>query len=191
MPPTEFRLKLIEAAAQECSDLVGTSRGDPRLRQRIRSYYEKLSLPVPTNVDKAHYSAVFISWCMRKAGATAEEFPTTEAHSEYVCRAIEAEPGAPFRAHRIEDYAPAPGDIVHFNRDGRRITFERAQEGHYKSESGIVLEMGRNSEGRHATLTVGNDPAGTVARHQIGLTESGLIRQREVDPIICVIEVAK
>jgi hypothetical protein len=66
------------------------------------------------------WSAAFVSWVFRAAGVDAREFPVNATHSLYLdgliadARAFPAT--APFIPHAPEERAPAPGDLVCFDR---------------------------------------------------------------------------
>ncbi len=67
-----------------------------------------------------YWSAAFIAWVFRAAGVDAAEFPPSATHAFYLdglmetARRFPAE--APFIPHAPEDRAPAPGDLLCFDR---------------------------------------------------------------------------
>jgi hypothetical protein len=187
-----FKAKLVDTAKRQYEKLGSFHRGDPALRKSIARYCEEIGVPVPgdRDIDAYHWSAVFISWCMQTAGASRAEFPPVEAHWQYIVRIMDGRQ-MPFKAHPLADYAPQCGDLLHFNRDGNAITFERAKEGHYLAESGIIVEIPFPGEYRKVDFILGNDPLGTVGRQSAELNENGFMLQRELYPFICVIEVLK
>jgi hypothetical protein len=187
--PTSLKDELVRIAREESQSFGSYQRGDPELEERIEFYCNEVGIPATACV-KAHYSAVFISWCMRAAGASREEFPETAAHWEYAALALKnAENGEGlFWARRIEHYAPKPGDIVHVNRADGKVTYDQIGNGHYRAESGFVIEVGV----KEALIVMGNqEPRGNVGTEKLALTTSGLLVQRTKDPFICVIEVLK
>ena len=123
----------------------------------------QLAIAAPENIDDYHWSAIFISWCMRSAGANVTEFPPVQAHWEYVMRAMAASASL-FVARSIANYAPQPGDVLHLNRDFGTITFERARMGHYPSEGGILVDVAVNNSSGEARFVFKNDYKGTVRR---------------------------
>jgi hypothetical protein len=127
---------------------------------------------------------------MRKAGASEAEFPTEISHWKYAkfsVRNAEIQQGV-VRARRIEAYAPQPGDIVHVNRNDGKVTFDRILARSYFSESGIVVDIAPGK----ALIVMGNqEPCGNVGTEELALADSGLLIQRERNPIIAVIEVLK
>ena len=131
-----------------------------------------------------------MSWCMRSAGASKVEFPATASHAEYAKRAWTAAEDAsgPFRARRVELYAPQPGDIVHVNRNGGKVTYDQIADGGYPAESGIVIDVSTSE----VVIVMGNQlPPGNVGTESLALTRQGLLMPRHRDAFICVIEVLK
>jgi hypothetical protein len=187
--PTPFKTELVRRARSESESLPGLCRGDKELEDRIEFYGRSIGV-VNVASFRQHYSAVFISWCMRKAGTTEVEFPWRLSHSEYAQFALQnAEHGEGIvRARRIEIYPPQPGDIVHVNRDDGKVNFDRIGAGEYHSESGIVIEIAAGK----ALIVMGNqEPCGNVGAEELLLTDAGLLAQRARNPFIAVIEVLK
>ncbi|MDH2351558.1 DUF2272 domain-containing protein [Bradyrhizobium sp. SSUT18] len=187
--PTLFKTQFVQLARQESEALSGRCRGDQELEIRIESYGRSIGITDIASFQQ-HYSAVFISWCMRTAGASEAEFPTALSHSKYAQFAVQnadAEQGA-FQARRIEAYAPQLGDILHVNRNNGKVTFDRILAGSYFSESGIVIDI----VPRKALIVMGNqEPCGNVGTEELALADSGLLIQRGRNPLIAVIEVLK
>jgi hypothetical protein len=187
--PTSFKTELIKVAGKENGSFSALRRGDQQLEERIEFYCRSAGVPA-TPAVKLHYSAVFISWCMRAAGASATEFPAVAAHCQYAelaVRNFENEEGL-FWAMRIDSYAPQPGDLVHVNRDGGEVNYDRISAGPYVAESGIVVGL---SQGE-ALIVMGNqEPLGNIGTEKLALDKSGLLIQRARNPFICVIEVWK
>src|ERR1044072_7692086 len=77
--PTQFEAELARIAREENLTLGALRRGDQELEERIDRYCHEVGIPATAPV-KAHYSAVFISWCVRTAGASETEFPSAAAH---------------------------------------------------------------------------------------------------------------
>lgn len=187
---TSFKAELVRVAWHEHETLGALRRGDRALEERILFYCREVGISAIPEV-KAHYSAVFISWCMWAAGAKMD-FPATAGHWRYASRALrnaEHEEGL-FRARRVESYAPKPGDVIHVNRDGGKVDYDRVRNGPhpYDGESGIVVDIGPGE----ALIVMGNqEPAGNVGTEKLALAASGLLVQRTDNPFICVIEVLK
>lgn len=115
-------------------DLVETDvAATPILQQYYRDYRDgvrpektaaQLQSPAWHNSDEGSWSAVFISWVMRTAGAGIG-FEYSVAHRVYIGAAkrnrLQNNAASPFWAYRATEVAPQVGDIVCKSR-GRRIT---------------------------------------------------------------------
>jgi hypothetical protein len=187
--PTEFKSKLVGLALQESEVLAGRCRGDQDLEDRIVCYGRSIGIEDVASYQQ-HYSAVFISWCMRKAGASEAEFPPEISHWKYAqfsVRNAEMQQGV-VRARCIEAYAPQSGDIVHVNRNNGKMRFDHILAGGYFSESGVVVDIVPGK----ARIVMGNqEPCGNVGTEDLALADSGLLIQRDRNPLIAVIEVLK
>jgi hypothetical protein len=91
------------------------------------------------------WSAVFISYIMRIAGA-GSQFPYSESHSDYINEASKASLGlVPRRgvlAQRLELYTPQPGDLVCFGRnENRGLRFEDLPSSHFMAHCDIVVDV--------------------------------------------------
>ena len=110
---------------------------------------------------------------MRTAGASEAQFPAQISHSEYAKRAFSGAENCEglFQARRVESYAPQPGDVIHLNRDGGKVDYDRIRAGGYNSESGIVVDILPNK----AVIVMGNqEPRGNVGTEALTLADSGL-----------------
>src|SRR5437667_191377 len=85
-PPSAFAKKLAEVAVGQHDMFHLVDESHEPLRSQIEKYWEAVGEPFP-GVDVA-WSAVFISFCVKNAGATAAEFAFSAAHSVFVNRAI-------------------------------------------------------------------------------------------------------
>ena len=102
--------------------------GDQRSRSRTGKHDEQGQVFQPANDAPYAWSAVFISYVMRMAGA-GRDFPYSAAHIDYINAARRASLGqAPPRrlwAERITDYAPQLGDLICMGRGpDRGVTFD-------------------------------------------------------------------
>src|SRR5262245_256435 len=141
---TPYVQKLIATASAEFDAFHELDETDEPLRSRINSYCEAIDVDPPDDISAFPWSATFISWCVKTAGATANEFKFSATHAVFVKAAIasaDAERGV-FRARPIEAYKPKPGDIIHRNRNGGRISYRQARtRSNYESHSAIVVEI--------------------------------------------------
>ncbi len=91
------------------------------------------------------WSAAFISWVVRKAGAGYGAFKFADAHSRFVHDSIQARllerADRPFWGYRITQQRPAIGDIVARNRGGHAYSYDFAERNSaYESHSDVVVE---------------------------------------------------
>jgi len=185
---SEFDGRSAEAAQGQYDQFRTFSEADPPLASQIRRYWTDLGFSFPGVATP--WSAVFVSWCIRSAGATKREFRFSAQHSRFVHWAIqnaETNRGG-FRGFPITDCVPTIGDIIQHNRGGTRHDFAlAASHDDYPSHSAIVVEEGRDAKGRFV-ITIGGNESDAIRRKRVSLSPDGLILQREIDPYICVVQ---
>lgn len=190
--PSQFVRRFVAAALSQYDAYRYDSEADPPLARQIETYWQTLGLAFP-GVSTA-WSAVFVSWCAKTAGATAEEFPFAIAHSRFIHAFIAnaaAERGV-FRAHPIDRYAPKVGDIVHNNRGGASYDYAfAATHSRYASHTAVVVREGVDARGRRYVETIGGNESDSVGLKRIKLSANGLIVQRGINPYIAVVETLK
>ena len=185
---TPFASKLAEAAINQHQQFKDQHEGDPALAKQIEAYWRDLGFDFP-GVDEA-WSAVFVSWCVKSAGATKQEFLFNPMHSVFVHRAIQnaiAKTGV-FQGFPIGEAKPAIGDILQNNRGGNKFDFAHAQKNEsYPSHSAIVVETGEDPKGKYL-LTIGGNESDSIRPKEVRLTSDGLVIQRQNGPFICLIK---
>jgi hypothetical protein len=200
MAVSAFAQRLATVAIGEHQRFSGVLETDQRLRSRIYDTYlaqlkvadpnDPLGWAMSSNISSWAWSATFVSWCFLDAGATGQEFDFSIRHAMYIKRAIadaDAARGV-FRAHPIDDYAPDIGDVICGNRSRGRVTYDEARTlESYDSHGAIVVELIERAGKRYA-ITVGGNEGDSVRRTEVELTRSGHVRQRSVNPYICVIQ---
>jgi len=186
--PSTYVTALVALARKQYDDFDQFTEDDPPLRAQIRRYWEGIGFDFPG--ISTPWSAVFVSWCMRTAGASPDQFKVSTAHSRFVFWAIQNQLNNRgfFRGHPLTNHPPALGDIIQNNRGGQSLTYDfaRAHEG-YESHSAIVVEVGSDSAGKFAR-TVGGNENNSVGLKRVSLTSAGFIQQRPSNPFICVIQ---
>ena len=124
------------------------------------------------------WSAVFVSWCVKQAGAAAEEFNFNPMHPQFVFAAIahaRADTGV-FRGRDCASYAPKVGDILQNNRSGNRFDFAfAASHRSYPSHSAIVMEVGVDNKGKYLR-TIGGNESDSVGLKEVRLDRRGRVR---------------
>jgi Uncharacterized protein conserved in bacteria (DUF2272) len=165
-----LRRKIVRIANQE---LVRWGEGaiketDPKLRQTLQDYwktgtglnYGENQLGDPAFQNAHPWSAAFISWVMKTAGA-GNAFKYSAAHAVYTRQAKEnrlTNSGNPFKAYRVTELAPQAGDLVCSSRSGSGATYDNIAPG-MKTHCDIVTEV---QPGR--LVTVGGNVKNSVAR---------------------------
>jgi hypothetical protein len=189
---------IVAVAKAEFGRYHGINEGSQPLRSRIADYYEAAggSRGLDPTLNENAWSAAFVSFCVKQSGATSDQFVFSLSHSVYVHAAIanaDANRGV-FRGHRVTEYEPKLGDIIHHNRSGGTLNFDfaRAHTG-YPSHGVIVVDFEVQNGRRHAVTIGGNEylahGTGTVGKKFFPLDTSGLLDQSAIGPkLICVIE---
>jgi len=186
--PTGFASKLAKVAKGEYALYGGLDEDDSPLLDRIKEYYQHLGFDYK---DEA-WSAVFVSFCVKSAGATKENFSFARRHSEFVHDAINGNNTAPaFVGLPLNERAVNVGDIIANNRNDNSFDFDYAKnhEG-YLSHSAVVIARGVDDNGKFA-YTVGGNELHSVRRKRVSLNADGTVKQRKKDSYICLLKCLK
>ena len=187
--PTKYASSLAKLAETEFDNFNGYHETTPKMAARIKTFWKALGLHFPG--VSTPWSAVFVSYFVKTAGATAAEFSFSPSHAVFVHQAIQNEVHSigVFRGKKLASYAPKIGDIVQNNRNGNSYDYNFASANTaYQSHSAIVVEEGVDGNGRYVRAIGGNE-SDTVGQHIIRLNSGGLIVQPKADVsrYICVI----
>ena len=192
--PSEFAGRLASVARGLHDRFQFINEADSELCGEIKRWTEGIGGTFVSCTSKDHpWSAVFVSWCVKEAGATDAEFKFSKRHSEFVHKAIQdASNGTGvFHGLEISAHAPNVGDIIQLNRGNARFTFAYAtSNSRYKSHSVIVVQSGQDEMGRFA-LCIGGNEGDAIRRTKVRLTPQGFVQQRGRNPFICVIKTLK
>jgi len=186
---TPFATRLASIAQEQHSKFQFTNEADPLLCKQIKKWTVDIGFSF-SSCTTVPWSAVFVSWCVKQAGATKAEFKFAMSHSVFVNQAIKnAVNGVGvFRGFDITAQAPAVGDIIQNNRRGNNFNFAFAKtHSQYESHSTIVIEIGQDNLGGFA-FCVGGNESDSVRRSVVRLDSRGFIKQRDGNPFICVIQ---
>jgi len=186
---TPFATRLASIAQEQHSKFQFTNEADPLLCKQIKKWTVDIGFSF-SSCTTVPWSAVFVSWCVKQAGATKAEFKFAMSHSVFVNQAIKnAVNGVGvFRGFDITAQAPAVGDIIQNNRRGNNFNFAFAKtHSQYESHSAIVIEIGQDNLGGFA-FCVGGNESDSVRRSVVRLDSRGFIKQRDGNPFICVIQ---
>jgi hypothetical protein len=187
--PSAFAKRLATIAQDQHAKFQFTNEADPLLCKQIKKWTEDIGFKF-TSCTKVPWSAVFISWCVRQAGAKASEFKFAMAHSVFVNQAIKngLNGTGVFHGLDISAHQPNVGDIIQFNRQNNTFDFAFARtHANYVSHSVIVVEVGQDTQGRFA-FCIGGNESDSVRRSVVLLNSQGFIKQRAGNPFICVIK---
>lgn len=188
--PSAFASRLASIAKQRHDRFQFVNEADPMLCGQIKQWTESIGATFVSCTSNNHpWSAVFVSSCVKEAGATVAEFKFSIAHSVFVHKAIQdgVNGSGVFHGVEINAHAPNVGDIVQHNRNNARLTFNFAkQNSRYQSHSVIVVETGQDELGRFA-LCIGGNEGDAIRRTKVRLTPQGFVQQRGRNPFICVI----
>jgi hypothetical protein len=186
--PSKFAKKLASIAQDQFDRFHLIHEADPPLSGQIKKYWTTLGFAFP-GVQVA-WSAVFVSFCVKTAGATADEFKFAEAHSTFVHQAIAnaiARTGV-FQGFKVADQPVGVGDIIQNNRSGNKFGFDFARtHANYESHSAIVVARGEDAKGPFAQ-TIGGNESDSVRMKRIILNANGTVKQRVESPFICLIK---
>lgn len=185
-----FRQRIVRIANQELARWGNGAikETSPRTRRVLQDYWKtgaganfsEAQLGDPT-FQKAHpWSAAFISWVMRTAGA-GNAFKYSPAHAAYTRAAIDnrlANNSNPFKAYRIAELAPQVGDLVCNSRAGSGATYDNIKRGMF-THCDIVTEV------RPGSLTVvGGNVNNSVARKTRRTDANGRIAEPDYFAVI-------
>lgn len=186
--PSTFAARLAAIAQREYDDYHIYDENDPALAQRIKHYWDTLGFAFP-GVGTA-WSAVFVSYCVKVAGATSAEFEFAAAHSIFVHKAIQNRDNSVgvFRAYDIPEESARVGDIIQNNRGGSSHDYSFARTNTaYISHSVIVVARGADAHGKFA-ITVGGNESDSVRRQIVRLNDDGSVTQKPNHYYICLIK---
>lgn len=186
--PSKYAKELAATALDQFNEFHEFSESDPPLAAQIKRYWTGIGLKFPG--VKTAWSAVFVSFCVKKAGATASEFAFAAAHAKFVKAAIQnaLDNKGVFRAFPIDQYGPQVGDIIQNNRGGNKFSYDFARtHSAYESHSAIVVQVGADHNG-HFAMTIGGNESDSIRRKRVVLNDKGFIVQRKLSPYICVIQ---
>jgi hypothetical protein len=173
-----LRKKIVQLANKEYQrwQRGRIKEGDPRIRKVLEDYWQSGVKWLPDDPawwSNFAWSAAFISWIMRKAGA-GSDFKYSAAHAVYTTEAKKnrlAGNQNPFKAYRVNEAAPRPGDLVCKSRDGSGATYDNIRQG-MKTHCDIVTEV---QPGR--LTTIGGNVRDSVYRTDVNTDANGRITE--------------
>lgn len=153
---------------------VGRKEGEDPWYKRIGDYWKHGVLDSTLDGrDDVPWSAAFISWVMRTAGANGR-FNYSPQHSVYISRAIRDmkrnNTDAGYWCYRLHAERPSPGDIVCWGRQAG-IDYDHQNGGDYKGHCDIVVSVGDDE-----IEIIGGNVGNSVTRRPLKLLEDGTIK---------------
>ena len=173
--PTPYAKKLSNIALTQYDKYHLLREQQSPLAEQIKQYWKGIAAFPGVSTP---WSAVFISWCVKQAGAVGSEFKFAAAHSQFVYQAIQnaAAGTGVFRGYDVATYAPKVGDILHNNRSGNSFTFAYASTHKaYESHSAIIVEVGMDTQGRYLR-TIGGNESDSVGLKEVRLNANGIVK---------------
>ena len=113
------------------------------------------------------WSAAFIDYVMRKAGAGAR-FPYSSTHSDYINAAARHDPGIVVNAERPESYAPQRGDLICMWREHRVLHFSDLPTDRFPGHCDIVITVNPG-----ALDVIGGNVDNSVSLKHVPVTPDG------------------
>ncbi len=176
--PGFSKARVAQIALQEFQWWNERNESDLEVRSRLESYWLNTGFSRRSAQDSlrrgAHWSAVFVSHVMRRAGA-GEAFAYSSVHTTY-CAAAKRNRGCyatsnPFWLFDTKVFSPRVGDLICKNRDSSGVTFDNVDDGLPRaSHCDVVVEKRGN-----VLRTIGGNVFDTVAEKFIRTDANGRV----------------
>jgi hypothetical protein len=131
------------------------------------------SVPKVSNYcSSVPWSAAFISWVMRKAGA-GSDFKYSGRHTDYVGAAKQnrvSNSSNPFKTYRISEVSPRVGDLVCLQRNNSGVSYDNVDQGPRDSHCDIVVAVKSGQ-----IETIGGNLSDSVKRQTVVTNGSGRV----------------
>ena len=175
-----LRQKVAQLAAQEWIlwDEGLIKEDDPGIRPVLEDYWctgVHWFPPGPKWWENWAWSAAFISWIMRHAGA-GNDFAYSKAHTDYVGEAKQnklANNSNPFKAYKIDEAAPRIGDLVCKEIQNSGVTYDNVDQGFKPSHCDIVTAVNP-----YLLHTIGGNVSHSVSMTTVEIDENGHITEK-------------
>lgn len=155
----------------------GHKEGEEGWWQRVGVYWAKIGRDDLDGRDHDWpWSAAFISWVMRKAGA-GERFSYSASHATYISNSIrdrnQGNTNALYWGYRLNERKPQVGDLVCWDRDPDKVVdYDHQYLGNYSSHTDIVVSVGIDE-----IEIVGGNVGNSVTRRPLVLTAEGFLAE--------------
>ncbi len=125
----------------------------------------------PSRADYFAWSAAFISYIMRTAGA-GPRFPYSPSHYVYINIAKEMTlgntSGWAVMAERVDDYAPLPGDLICYSRENFKLTYAKLPRRHFAGHCDMVVAKDKTQ-----ISVIGGNVDHAVTMKHVPVTDDG------------------
>jgi predicted chitinase len=154
---------------------VGHKEGETPYYRYVGDYWRiGVNNDTLTGLDHSvPWSAAFISWVMRTAGA-GDRFNYSPQHSVYIFRAIKdlllGKSAAGYYCYQLRECKPQVGDLVCWARQAG-IDYEHQNGGDYAGHCDLVVEVGANQ-----IQVVGGNVGDSVTKRPLNLNASGFVQ---------------
>lgn len=184
--PSRFVTALVQVAEQEWTffgqqeydidgGLVHAGHKETQLgfAERIGQYWvEGTDTHGLSGTNDVPWSAAFISWIMKTAGA-GMLFRYSTQHSRYISQAIRDRrsnrPGIGFLGYRLSECKPSVGDLVCWGREPG-VDFDNQMGGNYKGHCDVVVQVDADR-----IWIIGGNVGDSVTKRPLRLDASGLL----------------
>ncbi|WP_426409474.1 DUF2272 domain-containing protein [Bradyrhizobium ganzhouense] len=154
---------------------VGQKEGETPQYQYVGEYW-RVGVNNDTLTGRDHsvpWSAAFISWVMRTAGA-GDRFVYSPQHSVYIFRAIkdllQGKPQAGFYCYQLQEWKPQVGDLVCWARQAG-IDYQHQNGGDYAGHCDLVVEVNGDQ-----VQIVGGNVGDSVTKRPLALNAGGYLQ---------------
>jgi|GEM_PF-1983651 len=147
---------------------------DEGVTRRLQQYWKAVGLEYSLEElrtkdfqNKNPWSAAFVSWVMKQAGA-GDNFRYSASHWQYVAAAKknrEAGNDNPIQAYRVKEQEAAPGDVVVKRRGDSMATYENIEKGHI-THGDIVISIANGK-----AETIGGNVSDSVKTTNVALDD--------------------
>ena len=192
-PGASLRQNIVQVAQAELArwNFGQKDEADPSMRPVLEGYWRATPTGVPTTTNwwsNVAWSAAFISWVMKTAGA-GSNFRYSSAHTDYVGEAKRnrlANNTNPFKAYRVTEVAPRPGDLVCVERqDGNGnwsgVNYDNVDQGFRASHCDVVVEVQSGQ-----LITIGGNVSDSVSDTPVRIDGNGRVIQSRYYAVVRV-----
>ena len=151
---------------ERVGDYWFTGQDDGTRTQEWTSKYNGWGGEFPPGDDAHAWSAAFISYVMRVAGA-GSRFPYAPVHSAYINASVQG--GYAIEGHALADYAPVPGDLVCMGRGRAAVMrFRDLPAPTFPGHCDMVVAASPGQD-----TVIGGNVDGTVTLKHVPVTNDG------------------